>query len=103
MKREGAVYLAYVRHNYGTSKLIVTVKKRNVALARREAELRALRAGHRTVVVVDVIPMRWVKVSDPVSVRRYRVCEGFMVPTRRAKSRVSKRATPRKRNEVRFA
>jgi hypothetical protein len=103
MRREGAVYLCFVRHNYGTTKMIVTVKKRNVELARREAELRGLRAGHRTVEVMDVVPMRWVQVSDPVSIRRYRVCEGYMVATRRAKSRESKRQTPRVRRELRYA
>lgn len=88
------VYRVYVRHNWGTDKVTVNQNKRSVECAGRTAKLRALANGLTGVVVVDVIPCKWVD-GKVVETRKKRVTEARAVATRKGKARVSVRETRR--------
>jgi len=90
----GNLYFVYVRHNWGTEKLIVNVKKRSVALARAEAKMRAVRIGWTCPEVIDVIPAKYVA-GKLVATRRMRKQTGKTVANRKPRSHRSVRSTRR--------
>jgi hypothetical protein len=92
----GGIYAVYIRHNYGIDRLLVTIKKRSVALAGETGRMRAMRNGHTGVGVADVVPMRYVA-GELVETRRkrLRVQKGKTVMSRRAKTHASSRVARR--------
>lgn len=97
LKPKGHIYKVYVEHVWGIDSILVTIKKRSVADARREGELRALRTRRGVdgpVKILDVVPMKYVA-GKLTATRRMRVQKGKTVAARRPRTRVSVRATRR--------
>jgi hypothetical protein len=81
---------------YGTDKIVLTMKKRDIAAAREEAARRAMRIGKKGVEVVDVIPCRWVDGQLVEYKRRVKTTKGGkLVNQRKARARASVRSTRR--------
>lgn len=88
-------YRVYVRHQYGTDKMIVTVKKRSVKAAGEVGRQRAIRLRKDpSAKVLDVIPMKYIE-GEWRETRRVRYQEGEFKQVRKAKARTSKRQTRR--------
>lgn len=87
-------YACYIRHAYGTDRIIVAIKRRSVWFARQEAESRGNRIRGGTAEVVDIVPMKWTE-HGFVETRRMRVKTGEFKQRRRAKARKSVRQTKR--------
>lgn len=83
-------YAVYVRHPWGTDRIVVGVKKQSVQAGRDEAWDRVARK-RRTVdlKIMDCVPMKWTEGGLVETRRRTTIKKKELKPQRRAKSRVS--------------
>jgi hypothetical protein len=89
-------YAIYVRHPWGTDRIVVGVKKRSIQDARDAAWDKVGRVRKTgQLKIMDAVPMRWTP-EGWVETRRTRVGTGNLKQTRRARSRPSARQTKRK-------
>jgi hypothetical protein len=92
-------YAIYVRHPWGTDRIVVGVKKRVIQDARDAAWDKVGRVRKTgELKIMDAVPMRWTP-EGWVETRRTRVVTGTLKPNRRARSRPSARTTKRRATE----
>lgn len=90
-------YTVYVRHSWGTDKIVVTTKKRSVKVAEADGLARAMRfRKDGSAEVLDVVPMKWTE-HGLVETRKMRVRTGELKARRRAKARASVRQNKRRK------
>lgn len=95
----GHIYRVYLEHDWGTEKMLVTIRRRSVKEAGAEALRRAMRQGRTGVKVRDVIPCCYIAgrlVEKGRGRRKLRVQKGKTVGTRLPKARVSVRENRRR-------
>jgi hypothetical protein len=84
-------YAVYVRHPWGTDRIVVGVKKRNIQLARDEAWDRVVtKRKTGELKIMDAVPMKWTP-NGIVETRKTTIKTGEYRNARRPKSRVSSR------------
>jgi hypothetical protein len=84
-------YAVYVRHPWGTDRIVVGVKKRNIQLARDEAWDRVVtKRKTGKLKIMDAVPMKWTP-NGIVETRKTTIKTGEYRNARRPKSRVSSR------------
>lgn len=92
-------YAVYVRHPWGTDRIVVGVQKREMQSARDAAFDKVSRVRKSgDIKIMDCVPMRWTS-EGMVETRKTRITTGSLRNARRPKSRPSARATKRKVNE----
>lgn len=92
-------YAVYVRHPWGTDRIVVGVKKHSIQAARDEA-IDRVRRFRKTMdaKIMDAVPMKWTDNGLVEVKRRVRTKKGSLTMTRRPKARESVRQTKRKSN-----
>lgn len=89
-------YAVYVRHPWGTDRIIVGVKRQRVQDARDAAWDKVGRVRKsQDLKIMDAVPMKWTP-EGMVETRRTRIKTGEFKTNRRARSRASARTTKRK-------
>jgi hypothetical protein len=94
-------YAVYIRHPWGTDRIVVGIKKRNVQMARDTAWDRVV-AKRRTgdLKIADCVPLRWVEGEGLVEVkRRTTIKKGKLKNSRPPRSRATMTANKRKVNK----
>jgi hypothetical protein len=88
-------YAVYVKHPFGTDRIVVGVQERKIQTARNIAWDKVGRTRKTgDLAILDAVPMKWTT-KGMVETRRTKVKTGDLKNVRRAKARVSVRSTNR--------
>lgn len=92
-------YAIYVRHPWGTDRIVIGIQDRVIQKARDSAWDRVSRMRKTgDLKIMDAVPMRWTS-EGMVETRKTRITKGTLSNQRAPRSRASSRATKRTVNE----